>query len=47
MEVKQIYELVNDITNELLGSDDITLNEDLSNLVDVGDAVFDASKVDN
>lgn len=47
MEVKQIYELVNDITNEVLGSDDITLNEDLSNLVDVGDAVFDASKVDN
>ena len=30
MEVKQIYELVNDITSELLGTEDLTLNEDLS-----------------
>ena len=45
MEVKQIYGLVNDITNELLGS--AIVNEDLSNLVDVGNAVFNANKVDN
>ena len=45
MEVKQIYGLVNDITNELLGS--AIVKEDLSNLVDVGNAVFDANKVDN
>ena len=45
MEVRQIYGLVNDITNELLGS--AIVKEDLSNLVDVGTAVFNANKVDN
>ena len=45
MEVKQIYSLVNDITNELLGS--TIVKEDLSNVVDVGNAVFNANKVDN
>lgn len=45
MEVRQIYGLVNDITNELLGSS--IVKEDLSNLVDVGNAVFNANKVDN
>ena len=45
MEVKQIYGLVNDITNELLGS--TIVKEDLSNVVDVGNAVFNANKVDN
>lgn len=45
MDVKQIYTLVNDITNELLGS--AIVKEDLSNVVDVGTAVFNANKVDN
>ena len=45
MEVKQIYTLVNTITNELLGSS--IVKEDLSNVVDVGNAVFNANKVDN
>ena len=45
MEVKQIYTLVNDITNELLGS--AIVKEDLSNVVDVGNAVFNSDKVDN
>lgn len=45
MDVKQIYSLVNDITNELLGS--AIVKEDLSNVVDVGNAVFNANKVDN
>lgn len=45
MDVKQIYNLVNDITNELLGS--AIVKEDLSNVVDVGTAVFNANKVDN
>lgn len=45
MEVKQIYTLVNDITNELLGS--AIVKEDLSNVVDVGKEVFNANKVDN
>ena len=45
MDVKQIYSLVNEITNELLGS--AIVKEDLSNVVDVGSAVFNANKVDN
>jgi len=45
MEVRQIYGLVNDITNELLGS--ALVKEDLSNLIDVGNAVFNANRVDN
>lgn len=45
MEVKQIYNLVNTITNEVLGSS--IVKEDLSNVVDVGNSIFNASKVDN
>lgn len=45
MEVKQITNLVNNITNEVLGK--YILKEDLSNVVDVGNAVFNADKVDN
>ena len=45
MEVKQIYQLVNTITNEVLGSS--IVKEDLSNVVDVGNSIFNASKVDN
>jgi hypothetical protein len=46
MEVKQIYELMNDVTGEILGKTDL-INEDLSNIVDVGTEVFDSSSVDN
>ena len=46
MEVKQIYMLVRDVTKEVLGTSGI-VNEDLSNLVDVGNEVFNADKVDN
>ena len=46
MEVKQIHTLVNSITHEVLGTLGI-LKEDLSNVVDVGNAVFNADKVDN
>lgn len=45
MEVKQIYEIVNDITGEILGTNDL-VKEDLSNVVDVGTAIFNASAVD-
>ena len=45
MEVKQIYNLVNTITNEVLGNS--IVKEDLSNIVDVGNSIFNASKVDN
>lgn len=46
MEVKQIYDLLNDITGEILGQSDI-VKEDLSNVVDVGTAIFDATAIDN
>ena len=46
MEVKQIYELMNTVTNEVLGKSDLVL-EDLSNVVDVGTEIFNASSVDN
>lgn len=45
MEVKQIYQLANTATKEAIG-DSAVLNEDLSNLVDVGKAIFDAEAVD-
>lgn len=37
MEVKQVYEILNTITQEMLG-DSIIVNEDLSNVVDIGKA---------
>lgn len=39
MEIKQVYSIVNDATKEIIG-DSILLNEDLSNIVDVGTAVL-------
>lgn len=46
MEVKQIYNLINTVTNEILG-DSVIVNEDLSNVVDIGTAIFNASALDN
>ena len=46
MDVKQIYELMNTVTGEILGKSDI-VQEDLSNIVDVGTEVFGATSVDN
>jgi hypothetical protein len=46
MEVKQIYTLMNDVTTEVLGKSDLVA-EDLSNVVDVGTEIFNASAVDN
>lgn len=45
MKVTQVYELVNNATKEILGESAV-LAEDLSNVVDIGDAVFNASAVD-
>lgn len=45
MEVKQVYQFVNDATSEALGREGL-LTEDLSNVVDVGEAVFNASAFD-
>lgn len=46
MTVEQVYSLVNNITSEITGQENI-LAEDLSNVVDVGKAVFGATDVDN
>ena len=46
MEVKQIYELMNSVTSEVLGRTDL-VTEDLSNVVDIGTEIFNASAVDN
>lgn len=45
MEIKQIYELVNNATKEILGTEDL-LQEDLSNVVEVGTAIFNANAFD-
>lgn len=46
MQVKQIYELVNGVTTEILGKSDL-IQEDLTNIVDVGKELFDTTSVDN
>lgn len=46
MKVEQLYPLINTITQESLG-DSVVVNEDLSNIVDVGDAILGAMGVDN
>lgn len=45
MEVSQVYEFVNNAAQESIGSS-VLLNEDLTNVVDVGEAVFNASAFD-
>ena len=45
MEIKQVYEIVNTATQEAIGESAI-VNEDLSNIVDVGTAIFNASAFD-
>ena len=46
MTVSQSYEIVNLATKEVLGESAV-VNEDLSNIVDIGTAIFDANAVDN
>ena len=45
MEIKQIYPLVNEATNEALGVEGL-VQENLSNIVEVGNAVFNANAMD-
>lgn len=45
MEVKQIYSLMNDVTGEVIGKSDL-IKEDLTNVVDVGNEVFNANAID-
>ena len=46
MKVTQIHELLNTVTSEVLGTESI-VKEDLTNLVDVGNEIINADKVDN
>ena len=46
MKVTQVYELLNSVTSEILGKTDL-VKEDLSNVVDLGVQIFDATSVDN
>lgn len=46
MKVNQIHEIINTVTKEVLGQENL-LNEDLTNVVDVGTAVFNSDNVDN
>ena len=46
MDIKQVFQVVNNATAQALGKEGI-LEEDLSNVVDVGNEVIDARAVDN
>lgn len=46
MKVTQLKDIVNGVTSEVLGKDDV-LAEDLSNLVDVGNEIVDTENIDN
>lgn len=46
MTVQQIHTLMNTVTSEILGKSDV-VNEDLSNVVDVGKELFSNTDVDN
>lgn len=45
MKTTQIYEIMNDVTQEVL--DGVSVQEDLSNIVEIGDAVFNANAYEN
>ena len=47
MKVNQIYEIINDVTKEILGEKTITVSEDLSNIVDVGKEILNGTDIDN
>lgn len=46
MKVTQLKDIVNTVTSEVLGKEDV-VSEDLSNLVDVGNEIIDTDNVDN
>lgn len=45
MNIKQVYEFVNDATRQAIGEIEV-VNEDLSNIVSVGEAIFNANAMD-
>lgn len=46
MKVSQVYEIVNTMAKEILGESAV-VNEDLTNVVDIGREIFDTEPVDN
>ena len=46
MEVKQIYEIVNDVRDQVLGKKDVAIT-DLQGIVETGTEIFNANQVDN
>lgn len=46
MKVTQLKDIVNNVTSEILGKEDV-VSEDLSNLVDVGNEIINTDNVDN
>lgn len=46
MNVKQVYELANTITSEVLGKENV-VTEDLTNVVDVGEEIVNTNNLDN
>lgn len=46
MKVTQLFALINSVTKEILGETAV-VNEDLTNVVDIGKAIFDQTSVDN
>ena len=46
MQVKQLHTLINSVSQEILGATAV-VQEDLTNVVDLGKAIFDATSVDN
>lgn len=46
MEIKQIYSLINSVSDEVLGKTDL-VQEDLTGVVDLGTEIFNANAVDN
>lgn len=46
MQITQIHEIVNNISQELLG-ETVVVNEDLSNIVDIGTQIEDSHNIDN
>ena len=46
MKVTQLKDIVNGVTSEVLGKENV-VTEDLSNLVDIGNEIFDTENVDN
>lgn len=46
MEVKQVYSIMNDVTKAVVGEDAV-LNEDLSNIVDIGNTIMNTAGIEN